>query len=140
MARIAWADLPIFQFKQGVGDLFKSRTPGKDNLRFHVQRTLIRHSRHQRLRPKYSKSLQPNFLLALNLALKRRSSRRLFGWFFHGDTCKAFTKTPFDANRYSPELLGQDQFGERFDEIRYHPSYHCLMELQVAAGVRLAHY
>ena len=46
----------------------------------------------------------------------------------------------FDANRYSPELLTHDRFGERIDEIRYHPSYHSLMELSVTAGIHSSHY
>ena len=46
----------------------------------------------------------------------------------------------FDANRFSPELLTHDRFGERIDEIRYHPSYHRLMELSVAAGIHSSHY
>ena len=32
----------------------------------------------------------------------------------------------FDANRYGPELITHSPFGERIDEIRYHPSYQVL--------------
>ena len=46
----------------------------------------------------------------------------------------------FDANRYSPELRTHDRFGKRIDEIRYHPSYHRLMELSVSAGIHSSHY
>ncbi len=45
----------------------------------------------------------------------------------------------FDANRHSPELLTHDRFGERIDEVRYHPSYHRLMELSVGAGIHASH-
>jgi len=46
----------------------------------------------------------------------------------------------FQANRHSPELLTHDRFGERIDEIRYHPSYHRLMDLSVGAGLHASHY
>ncbi len=46
----------------------------------------------------------------------------------------------FDANRYSPELVTHDPYGERIDEVRYHPSYHRLLELSVGAGVHASHY
>ena len=46
----------------------------------------------------------------------------------------------FDANRYSPELITHSPFGERIDEVRYHPSYHRLMELSVGAGIHASHY
>ena len=46
----------------------------------------------------------------------------------------------FDANRYSPELVTHDPFGERIDEVRYHPSYHRMMELSVGAGIHASHY
>lgn len=46
----------------------------------------------------------------------------------------------FDANRFSPELVTHDRFGERIDEVRYHPSYHRLMELSVGAGIHASHY
>jgi len=46
----------------------------------------------------------------------------------------------FEANRNTPELLTHDRFGERIDEVRYHPSYHRLMELSVGAGIHASHY
>ena len=46
----------------------------------------------------------------------------------------------FDANRNSPELITHDRFGERIDEVRYHPSYHRLMELSVGEGLHASHY
>jgi putative acyl-CoA dehydrogenase len=46
----------------------------------------------------------------------------------------------FEANRYSPELVTHDRFGERIDEVRYHPSYHSLMGLSVGAGIHASHY
>ncbi|MEM7443790.1 MAG: DNA alkylation response protein, partial [Pseudomonadota bacterium] len=38
------------------------------------------------------------------------------------------------ANRYPPELNAFDRGGRRIDEVCFHPSYHDLMELGVAAG------
>jgi len=46
----------------------------------------------------------------------------------------------FEANRHSPELVTHDRFGGRIDEVRYHPSYHRLMELSVGAGIHASHY
>ncbi|MEM8800311.1 MAG: acyl-CoA dehydrogenase family protein, partial [Pseudomonadota bacterium] len=38
------------------------------------------------------------------------------------------------ANRFPPELHTHDQYGHRRDEVTFHPSYHHLMDLGVAAG------
>jgi putative acyl-CoA dehydrogenase len=38
----------------------------------------------------------------------------------------------FEANEQPPELRAFDRYGNRIDEIRYHPSYHRLMEVSVA--------
>ena len=46
----------------------------------------------------------------------------------------------FDANRHGPALVTHDRFGERSDEVRYHPSYHRLMELAGGAGIHASHY
>ena len=46
----------------------------------------------------------------------------------------------FEANRHGPELVTHDRFGARIDEVRYHPSYHALMELSVGAGIHASHY
>ena len=40
-----------------------------------------------------------------------------------------------EANRNRPELVPFDRFGQRIDEVRYHPSYHELMRLGLEAGV-----
>ncbi len=40
-----------------------------------------------------------------------------------------------EANRFPPELEAFDRFGRRVDEVRYHPSYHRLMELALAHRV-----
>jgi putative acyl-CoA dehydrogenase len=42
------------------------------------------------------------------------------------------------ANRYPPELTVADRFGNRIDEVRFHPSWHWLMEQGVGAGLQAA--
>jgi putative acyl-CoA dehydrogenase len=44
----------------------------------------------------------------------------------------------FDANRNSPELRTHDRFGERIDEVHFHPSYHALMCVAVTSGLHAA--
>ncbi|WP_395691441.1 acyl-CoA dehydrogenase family protein [Nocardioides sp.] len=39
------------------------------------------------------------------------------------------------ANRYGPEVVTVDRFGNRLDEVRFHPSYHWLMERAVGHGL-----
>jgi len=41
----------------------------------------------------------------------------------------------FEANRNRPELLTFDRYGQRVDEVRFHPSYHALMKLAIEAGI-----
>ena len=41
----------------------------------------------------------------------------------------------FDANRFSPELRTHDRFGNRIDEIAFHPAWHWLMEVAVSHGL-----
>jgi putative acyl-CoA dehydrogenase len=42
------------------------------------------------------------------------------------------------ANRHSPELTPFDRYGNRIDEVRFHPSYHWLMERAVTHGLQAA--
>ena len=44
----------------------------------------------------------------------------------------------FEANRNTPELLTHDRFGERIDEVRFHPSYHVLMSVATSHGLHAA--
>jgi putative acyl-CoA dehydrogenase len=39
------------------------------------------------------------------------------------------------ANRNVPELRAFDRFGQRIDEVRYHPAYHALLDLGISHGV-----
>jgi putative acyl-CoA dehydrogenase len=38
------------------------------------------------------------------------------------------------ANRFEPTLRTHDRYGNRIDEVEYHPSYHRLMEVAIAEG------
>jgi putative acyl-CoA dehydrogenase len=42
------------------------------------------------------------------------------------------------ANRHHPELTTFDRYGNRVDEVRFHPSYHWLMERAVGHGLQAA--
>jgi putative acyl-CoA dehydrogenase len=44
----------------------------------------------------------------------------------------------FDANDHPPELRTHDRFGNRIDEVRYHPAYHALMQHAVENGMHAA--
>jgi putative acyl-CoA dehydrogenase len=39
------------------------------------------------------------------------------------------------ANRYGPELVSFDRYGNRVDEVRFHPSWHWLMERGIGFGL-----
>jgi putative acyl-CoA dehydrogenase len=41
----------------------------------------------------------------------------------------------FDANRYAPELRTHDRFGNRIDEVTFHPSWHRLLDVAVSHGI-----
>jgi putative acyl-CoA dehydrogenase len=40
-----------------------------------------------------------------------------------------------EANRYEPRLITHDRYGNRVDEVEFHPSWHRLMEVAVGAGL-----
>ena len=42
------------------------------------------------------------------------------------------------ANRHHPELTAYDRFGNRIDEVEFHPSWHWLMERAVSHGLQAA--
>jgi putative acyl-CoA dehydrogenase len=41
----------------------------------------------------------------------------------------------FDANEHPPELRTHDRFGNRIDEVRFHPAWHQLLEYATRAGL-----
>ena len=42
------------------------------------------------------------------------------------------------ANEFHPELVPFDRYGNRVDEVRFHPSWHWLMERAVGHGLQAA--
>ena len=40
-----------------------------------------------------------------------------------------------DANRYPPELHTHDRYGNRIDQVEFHPAWHALMELSISHRV-----
>ena len=51
-----------------------------------------------------------------------------FGELMGSDHC---ANLAFEANRYLPELRSFDRYGNRIDEVYYHPAYHELMKIAV---------
>ena len=41
----------------------------------------------------------------------------------------------FDANRFPPQLRTLDRYGHRLDEVDFHPAWHQLLEIAIAAGL-----
>ncbi|HEY4434376.1 MAG TPA: hypothetical protein VGM99_08220, partial [Candidatus Cybelea sp.] len=41
----------------------------------------------------------------------------------------------FEANEHPPELRTHDRFGERIDDVRFHPAWHTLMTHALHAGL-----
>jgi len=39
------------------------------------------------------------------------------------------------ANRYEPRLITHDRYGNRVDEVEFHPAWHALMDVAVGAGL-----
>jgi putative acyl-CoA dehydrogenase len=44
----------------------------------------------------------------------------------------------FDANEHPPELHTHDRYGNRIDEVRFHPAYHVLMATAAGRGLHAA--
>ncbi len=53
-----------------------------------------------------------------------------FHWFEQGQR----------ANRYPPSLHQFDRYGQRIDEVQFHPSYHDLMQIGMRYGVSYSMY
>jgi len=43
-----------------------------------------------------------------------------------------------DANRHGPELRTHDRYGERIDQVVFHPAWHALMDRSIKAGLHAA--
>ena len=46
----------------------------------------------------------------------------------------------FQANANKPELYTHDRYGQRVDEVRFHPAYHQCMALSMKEGIHASHW
>jgi len=46
----------------------------------------------------------------------------------------------FQANANRPELFTHDRYGQRVDEVKFHPAYHSLMACAMKAGLHASHW
>ena len=80
-------------------------------------------------------------LFASNRPLAEALEREGAGW--AAERCSAFgsllTGEPLEwgrlANEFPPQLRTHDRFGERIDEVEFHPAWHELMRLSVGQGL-----
>ena len=80
-------------------------------------------------------------LFASNRPLAEALEREGAGW--AAERCSAFggslTGEPLEwgrlANEHPPQLRTHDRFGERVDEVEFHPAWHELMRMSIARGV-----
>ena len=57
----------------------------------------------------------------------------------YGDLCGGtLAEAGFLANKYKPEFHSHDRFGNRIDEVRFHPAYHQLMQTAITYGLPAA--
>ncbi|HEY2032710.1 MAG TPA: acyl-CoA dehydrogenase family protein [Rhizomicrobium sp.] len=84
-------------------------------------------------------------LFASDLALQ--DAVRNAGGEMHNERLSAFgarcssaqvAEWAMQANKNPPQLRQFDKYGQRLDEIEFHPAYHALMELGIGAGVSSA--
>ena len=80
-------------------------------------------------------------LFEANRPLAEAVEREGAGW--ARERCSAFgtllTREPLEwgrlANENPPQLRARDRFGERIDEVEFHPAWHDLMRLSLAEGL-----
>jgi putative acyl-CoA dehydrogenase len=84
-------------------------------------------------------------LFASDRALVEATQREGAGW--AAESLSAFGRTlgsaeiieaGFQANRNPPSLKSYDRFGQRRDEVEFHPAWHRLMALAIAEGLHTA--
>ena len=86
--------------------------------------------------------LRGHDLFASNRPLVEALEREGAGW--AAERCSAFgsllTGEPLEwgrlANEHPPQLRSHDRFGERIDEVEFHPAWHELMRLSVGHGLQ----
>src|SRR5690242_3997545 len=86
--------------------------------------------------------LEPYNLFASDTALREAAARERADWAANdlaalGERLGTpdVIRLGFEANRFPPSLRAYDRYGHRVDEIDFHPAWHRLMEIAVAAGL-----
>jgi putative acyl-CoA dehydrogenase len=81
-------------------------------------------------------------LLRTDVVLREAVARENAGWAEAGLTALGerlgspeVIQLGFDANRYPPVLRSFDRYGHRIDEVDFHPAWHELMAIALAAGL-----
>jgi putative acyl-CoA dehydrogenase len=80
-------------------------------------------------------------IFAANRPLAEALEREGAGW--AAEQCSAFGRrlggVPLEwgrlANEHLPQLRTHDRFGERIDEVEFHPAWHDLMRMSVGEGL-----
>src|SRR5207302_11298829 len=86
--------------------------------------------------------LQDHDPFALDLALTQALDREGAAWaaedvsdFARKTATREAIAWGFQANENPPRLRTHDRFGNRIDEVEFHPAWHELMRLSIANGV-----
>ncbi|HZQ13111.1 MAG TPA: isovaleryl-CoA dehydrogenase [Pseudolabrys sp.] len=86
--------------------------------------------------------LEPYNLFAGDRVLGEAVKREKAGWAANALTALGATlgkpetiKLGFDANKNPPVLKSFDRYGHRLDEVEFHPAWHALMDIALAAGL-----
>jgi putative acyl-CoA dehydrogenase len=86
-------------------------------------------------------AFEPTDLWRSDRALREAVEREGGGWAEaglagYGSICgDEIYRLGFDANRDRPRLKTHDRFGQRVDQVEFHPAYHRIMQLGVEHGV-----
>jgi putative acyl-CoA dehydrogenase len=86
--------------------------------------------------------LEPYNLFASDAVLREAVRREQAGWAEKELTALGATfgtpemiKLGFDANRFPPQLRTLDRYGNRIDEVEFHPAWHELLTIALGAGL-----
>ena len=86
--------------------------------------------------------LEPYNLFASDAVLDDAVQREGAGWAKSELTALGATlgkpetiRLGFDANKFTPQLRTLDRYGHRLDEVEFHPAWHELLTIALAAGL-----
>jgi putative acyl-CoA dehydrogenase len=86
--------------------------------------------------------LEPLNPFTSDIVLRECVRREKAGWAEEGLTTLGATlgkpeviKLGFDANRFGPQLKTLDRYGNRLDEVEFHPAWHELLAIALRAGL-----